>query len=94
MARLRRAGAILLGRTNMHEFAYSALGVNPHYGTPRNPIDPRRVTGGSTSGGGVTVAGGMAVINLRARPGVKIAAGGFGAILRATGSLHFGWRNL
>ncbi|MDN2716844.1 amidase [Janthinobacterium sp. SUN120] len=60
VARLRAAGAILLGRTNMSEFAFSGLGLNPHYGTPRNPHDRARVAGGSTSGGAVTVALGMA----------------------------------
>ena len=43
--RLKEAGAVLIGRTNMTEFAYSGLGLNPHYGTPRNPYD--RGTGGS-----------------------------------------------
>ncbi len=56
VARLRRAGAVLVGRTNMSEFAFSGLGLNPHYGTPPNPLDPTRVPGGSTSGGAVAVA--------------------------------------
>ena len=56
VARLRAAGAVLLGRSTMSEFAFSGLGLNPHYGTPRNPHDERRVAGGSTSGGAVTVA--------------------------------------
>lgn len=60
VARLRSAGAVLLGRTNMSEFAFSGLGLNPHYGTPRNPQDRARVAGGSTSGGAVTVALDMA----------------------------------
>ncbi|SDV49008.1 amidase [Chitinasiproducens palmae] len=60
VARLRRAGAVLIGRTNMSEFAFSGLGVNPHYGTPRSPFDEARVAGGSTSGGGLSVALGMA----------------------------------
>lgn len=60
VARLRAAGTILLGRTNMSEFAFSGLGLNPHYGTPRNPHDGARVAGGSTSGGAVTVALDMA----------------------------------
>ncbi|KAB8060024.1 amidase [Janthinobacterium sp. FT14W] len=60
VARLRAAGAILLGRTNMSEFAFSGLGLNPHYGTPCHPHDRTRVAGGSTSGGAVTVALGMA----------------------------------
>lgn len=60
VARLRAAGAVLLGRSNMSEFAFSGLGLNPHYGTPRNPHDATRVAGGSTSGGAVTVALDMA----------------------------------
>src|SRR5450830_1201190 len=50
VARLRHAGAILLGRTNMSEFAFSGLGLNPHYGTPRNPLDTERGCGGSGYG--------------------------------------------
>jgi aspartyl-tRNA(Asn)/glutamyl-tRNA(Gln) amidotransferase subunit A len=64
IARLRAAGAILLGRTNMNEFAFAALGLNPHYGTPVNPVDPHRATGGSTAGGAVSVAEDMAVVAL------------------------------
>lgn len=60
VARLRAAGAVLLGRTNMSEFAFSGLGLNPHHGTPRNPHDASRVAGGSTSGGAVSVALDMA----------------------------------
>jgi aspartyl-tRNA(Asn)/glutamyl-tRNA(Gln) amidotransferase subunit A len=61
MARLRAAGAVLIGRTNMTEFAFSGLGINPHYGTPGNPFDRRRIPGGSSSGAAVSVADGMAV---------------------------------
>lgn len=62
VARLRQAGFILLGRASMTEFAYSGLGMNPHYGDPRAPWDRAtgRVSGGSTSGGAVAVADGMA----------------------------------
>lgn len=62
VARLRGAGFIALGRANMTEFAYSGLGMNPHYGDPRAPFerDIGRVSGGSTSGGAVAVADGMA----------------------------------
>jgi aspartyl-tRNA(Asn)/glutamyl-tRNA(Gln) amidotransferase subunit A len=62
VARLRRAGFIFIGRANMTEFAYSGLGINPHYGTPASPWarDERRVPGGSSSGSGVSVADGMA----------------------------------
>lgn len=62
VTRLRRAGAIIVGRTNMTEFAYSGLGLNPHYGTPRNPWDrdTGRIPGGSSSGAAVSVTDGMA----------------------------------
>ena len=64
VARLRSAGAILIGRTNMTEFAYSGLGVNPHYGTPGNPHDRTRIPGGSSSGAAVAVADCMATAAL------------------------------
>jgi aspartyl-tRNA(Asn)/glutamyl-tRNA(Gln) amidotransferase subunit A len=62
IARLRSAGAVLVGRTNMTEFAFSGLGINPHYGTPRNPYDrPNgRIPGGSSSGAAISVSDGMA----------------------------------
>jgi aspartyl-tRNA(Asn)/glutamyl-tRNA(Gln) amidotransferase subunit A len=61
--RLRDAGAIVVGKTNMTEFAYSGVGLNPHYGTPRNPFDRSRarIPGGSSSGAAVSVADGMCV---------------------------------
>ncbi|MCS3803929.1 aspartyl-tRNA(Asn)/glutamyl-tRNA(Gln) amidotransferase subunit A [Chromobacterium alkanivorans] len=64
VARLRAAGAVLLGRTNMSEFAYSGLGLNPHYGTPLNPADPERIAGGSSSGAAVGVALGLSAAAL------------------------------
>jgi aspartyl-tRNA(Asn)/glutamyl-tRNA(Gln) amidotransferase subunit A len=62
VARLRAAGLVLIGRTNMTEFAFSGLGLNPHYGTPLNPWrrDVGHVPGGSSSGAAVSVADGMA----------------------------------
>lgn len=60
VSRLRRAGAVITGHTNMTEFAYSGLGLNPHYGTPDNPLAPERIPGGSSSGAAVAVARGMA----------------------------------
>ncbi|AVA36049.1 aspartyl-tRNA(Asn)/glutamyl-tRNA(Gln) amidotransferase subunit A [Cupriavidus metallidurans] len=72
VARLRAAGAVLIGRTNMSEFAFSGLGLNPHYGTPRTPFDPERVAGGSTSGGAVSVAEDMAVAALGTDTGGSI----------------------
>jgi aspartyl-tRNA(Asn)/glutamyl-tRNA(Gln) amidotransferase subunit A len=56
IARLRSAGAVIIGKTNMTEFAYSGLGLNPHFGTPRNAAAPDRIPGGSSSGAGVAVA--------------------------------------
>lgn len=62
VAKLRYAGLNILGRNVMTEFAYSGVGLNPHYGTPASPWDreSRRIPGGSTSGGAVSVADGMA----------------------------------
>lgn len=62
VARLKHAGFTVIGRTNMTEFAYSGLGINPHYGTPVSPYDraAKRVPGGSSSGAAVSVADGMA----------------------------------
>jgi len=62
VARLRRAGFVVIGRTNMTEFAYSGLGINPHYGTPRSPWrrDEGHVPGGSSSGAAISVTDGMA----------------------------------
>ncbi|MBO1079409.1 amidase [Roseomonas haemaphysalidis] len=66
VARLQRAGFVVLGRTNMVEFAYTGLGVNPHFGTPRSPWDRAtgRLPGGSSSGAGVAVADGMGLAAL------------------------------
>lgn len=65
VARLRAAGAAFVGRTNMSEFAFSGVGINPHFGTPANPTTARldaqpRIPGGSTCGGAVSVATGAA----------------------------------
>lgn len=64
--RLIRAGFVILGRTNMVEFAFSGLGVNPHFGTPKSPWDRAtgRLPGGSSSGAGVAVADGMGFAGL------------------------------
>jgi aspartyl-tRNA(Asn)/glutamyl-tRNA(Gln) amidotransferase subunit A len=66
IARLKRAGAILVGRTNMTEFAFSGVGLNPHYGTPANPHNrPQRlIPGGSSSGAAVSVSDGMALAGI------------------------------
>src|ERR1700676_248118 len=62
VARLRRAGFIVIGRTNMTEFAFSGIGINPHYGTPKSTWQRHvgHVPGGSSSGAAVSVADGMA----------------------------------
>ncbi|HEV2028259.1 MAG TPA: amidase [Candidatus Dormibacteraeota bacterium] len=57
--RTRRAGCLVVGKTNLHEFAYGVTSVNPHYGPVRNPHDPTRVAGGSSGGSAVAVATGM-----------------------------------
>src|SRR6185312_5808158 len=62
--RLRSAGAVIVAKTNMSEFAFSGLGANPHFGTPGNPADRSRIPGGSTSGGAVAVADGMCEITI------------------------------
>jgi len=66
VARLLAAGAVIIGRSNMTEFAFSGIGINPHYGTPLNPYDraTRRIPGGSSSGAAVSVADGMAAFAL------------------------------
>jgi aspartyl-tRNA(Asn)/glutamyl-tRNA(Gln) amidotransferase subunit A len=63
VARLRAAGFIPIGRTNMTEFAFSGIGINPHYGTPLSPYDRKagRIPGGSSSGAAVSVTDGMAM---------------------------------
>src|SRR6201989_1395410 len=62
VARLRRAGFVVIGRTNMTEFAYSGIGINPHYGTPKGAWQRSvgHVPGGSSSGAAVSIADGMA----------------------------------
>jgi amidase/aspartyl-tRNA(Asn)/glutamyl-tRNA(Gln) amidotransferase subunit A len=74
VARLRRAGAAFMGRTNMVEFAFSGVGVNPHFGTPANPCDTAvaRIPGGSSSGAAVSVASGAAFIGLGSDTGGSI----------------------
>jgi Asp-tRNA(Asn)/Glu-tRNA(Gln) amidotransferase A subunit family amidase len=74
VARLRAAGAAILGRTNMSEFAFSGVGVNPHHGTPANAADPQmpRIPGGSSSGAAVSVASGAAFIGLGSDTGGSI----------------------
>jgi aspartyl-tRNA(Asn)/glutamyl-tRNA(Gln) amidotransferase subunit A len=59
VARIRDAGCVVVGKANLHEFAYGVTSINPHYGTVRNPVDPTRVAGGSSGGSAVAVARAM-----------------------------------
>ena len=72
--RLVAAGAVIVGRTNMTEFAFSGLGLNPHYGTPKNPWDRAtgRIPGGSSSGAAVSVSDGMAVVGIGSDTGGSV----------------------
>ncbi|HJV84881.1 MAG TPA: amidase [Noviherbaspirillum sp.] len=72
--RLRMAGAAIIGKSNMTEFAFSGVGINPHYGTPANPADATlaRIPGGSSSGAAVSVAAGMCVAALGSDTGGSI----------------------
>ena len=74
VARLRAQGAALVGKTNMTEFAFSGVGINPHHGTPVNPTDAAvaRIPGGSSSGAAVSVALGLSVAGLGSDTGGSI----------------------
>jgi len=90
VAQLRRLGAVVLGRTHMHELALGISGENPRLGTPRNPHDPTRLPGGSSSGSAVSVAAGLALASLGTDTGgsVRVPAALCGlAGLKPT----FGW---
>ncbi len=70
--RLRQAGAVIIGKTNMSEFAFDMLGRNPHYGTPLNAADPTRIPGGSSSGAAVSVAMGSSDIAIGSDTGGSV----------------------
>lgn len=72
VARLRAAGALLVGKTNMHEIGIGVTGLNPHHGVARNPHDPRCATGGSSSGSAAAVASGLCPIAVGADGGGSI----------------------
>jgi aspartyl-tRNA(Asn)/glutamyl-tRNA(Gln) amidotransferase subunit A len=72
VARLRTAGSVLIGRTNMTEFAFSGVGINPHYGTPGNPYDRSLVPGGSSSGAAVSVGDLQAVVAIGSDTGGSV----------------------
>ena len=75
--RLRAAGAVIVAKTNMSEFAFSGIGANPHFGTPGNPADRTRIPGGSTSGGAIAVGDHMCEITIGSDTGgsTRIPAG-------------------
>jgi Asp-tRNA(Asn)/Glu-tRNA(Gln) amidotransferase A subunit family amidase len=101
VARLRAAGALLVGKTNMQEAGMGVTGINPHHGTPRNPHDPSRVAGGSSSGSAAAVAAGLCPIALSADAGgsIRIPAALCGVVgLKPTfgrvsehGAVQLGW---
>ena len=70
--RLRAAGAVIVAKTNMSEFAFTAVGANPHYGTPGNPADRLRAPGGSSAGAAVAVADGMCEIAIGSDTGGSV----------------------
>ena len=72
VARMRAAGALLLGKTNMHEIGISVTGLNPHHGVARNPYDPDHFTGGSSSGSAAAVAAGFCPVAIGADGGGSI----------------------
>lgn len=72
VARLRAAGALLVGKANMHELGINVTGLNPHHGTTRNPYDDRFHTGGSSSGPATVVASGLAPVAIGADGGGSI----------------------
>ncbi len=59
IARMRQAGCVVIGKANLHEWAFGLTSENPHYGPVRNPLDPSRVAGGSSGGSAAAVAAGM-----------------------------------
>jgi aspartyl-tRNA(Asn)/glutamyl-tRNA(Gln) amidotransferase subunit A len=80
--RLSAAGLVLLGKTNMHEFAYGTTSNNPHYGPCRNPWDPERSPGGSSGGSGAALAAGLCAVSLGTDTGgsIRIPAGACGVV--------------
>ncbi len=87
VARLRAAGALLIGKTNMHEVGINPIGLNPHHGATRNPWNPARLTGGSSSGSAAVVAAGLSPVAIGADGGgsIRIPAALCGVVgLKAT----------
>jgi Asp-tRNA(Asn)/Glu-tRNA(Gln) amidotransferase A subunit family amidase len=87
VARVRAAGALLIGKANMHEIGIGVTGFNPHYGTPRNPYDSAHYTGGSSSGPATAVAAGLCPVAIGADGGgsIRVPAAFCGVVgLKAT----------
>jgi len=88
-----RAGMVSVGAVNMTEFAYSGIGLNPHYGTPRNPCDPKvaRSPGGSSSGSGAVVAAGIVPVSIGTDTGgsIRIPAAFNGVVGYKTSTGHY-----
>ena len=80
--RLRAAGLVLLGKTNLHEFAFGTTSNNPHYGPSRNPWDLERSPGGSSGGSGAALAAGLCAVSLGTDTGgsIRIPAGACGVV--------------
>ena len=80
--RMREAGAILLGKTNLHEFAFGATSVNPHYGPVYNPWDLERISGGSSGGSAVAVSAGLCLASLGTDTGgsIRVPAAACGVV--------------
>jgi Asp-tRNA(Asn)/Glu-tRNA(Gln) amidotransferase A subunit family amidase len=72
VARMRAAGALLIGKANMHEIGINVTGLNPHHGTTRNPYNTDHFTGGSSSGSATAVAAGLAPVAISADGGGSI----------------------
>ncbi|MGX8011908.1 amidase [Mesorhizobium sp. ORM8.1] len=72
VARLRQAGVVIIGKTNMTEFAFTAIGDNPHYGTPGNAKDASLIPGGSSAGAGVAVGEGTSEISIGSDTGGSV----------------------
>jgi Asp-tRNA(Asn)/Glu-tRNA(Gln) amidotransferase A subunit family amidase len=72
VARMRAAGVLMVGKTNMHEIGINVTGLNPHHGTARNPYNPGHFTGGSSSGSAASVAAGLVPVALGADGGGSI----------------------
>jgi aspartyl-tRNA(Asn)/glutamyl-tRNA(Gln) amidotransferase subunit A len=72
VSRLRQAGAVIIGKTNMTEFAFTAIGDNMHYGTPGNAVDASRIPGGSSSGAGVSVGEATSEISIGSDTGGSV----------------------